>query len=185
MTPNKSLSYPDRIESRIGGMDMEDGFALLDQNMKILYKALARAHIRQSDADYDDWLSFARLQYLYHYQKRGSLSDEVFNRGVGRLIYLDIEKQRGSIVKDLQRVSRVNEFAEESTGIDITELEVRELLQAAVVRMTGIQRQIFVLLIDEGLTQAQIARQLQISRQAVYGHVEKIRKIMSDVLGRE
>lgn len=164
---------------------MSDGFELLDHNMKILYKALARAHIRQGDEDYADWLSFARLQYLYHYQKRGDLSDEVFNRGVGRLIYLDIEKQRGSIVRDLQRVSRVNEFAEESTGIDITELEVRELLQAVVVKMTGLQRRIFVLMIDDGLTQAQIARQLQISRQAVHGHVEKIRRIMSEVLGRE
>lgn len=164
---------------------MGAGFELLDYNMKILYKALARAHIRQGDEDYADWLSFARLQYLYHYQKRGALSDEVFNRGVGRLVYLDIEKQRGSIVKDLKRASRVNEFAEESTGIDITELEVRELLQAAVVSMTEIQRQVFALLIDEGLTQAQIARQLQISRQAVHGHVAKIRKIMTEVLRQE
>ena len=164
---------------------MEAGFTLLEHNMKILYKALARAHIRQGDGDYADWLSFARLQYLAHYQKRGALSDEVFNRGVGRLIYLDIEKQRGSIVKDLQRASRVNELAAESTGIDITQLEVRELIQAAMARMTGIQRQVLALLVDDGLTQAQIARRLQLSRQAVHSHVAKIRKIMTEVLRQE
>lgn len=88
---------------------MTDGFELLSQNMKILYKALARAHIRQGDIDYEDWLSFARWQYIYHYERRGELSEVVFNRGVGRLIYLGIEKQRGAIVKDLQRASRVND----------------------------------------------------------------------------
>lgn len=164
---------------------MGDGFELLAQNMKILYKALARAHIRQGDDDYEDWLSFARLQYVYHYERRGELSDIAFNRGVGRLIYLDIEKQRGSIVKDLHRASRVNDEVAMNTGVDITQMEVRETITEAISAMTDLQRQIFILVVDEGMKQAQIARQLGMSRQSVHGQVVKIRKIMTKVLGRE
>lgn len=164
---------------------MADGFELLAQNMKILYKALARAHIRQGDMDYEDWLSFARLQYVYHYERRGELSDVAFNRGVGRLIYLDIEKQRGSIVKDLQRASRVNHEVAMNTGVDITQLEVRETITESLSMMTELQRQIFILLVDDGLKQAQVARQLGMSRQSVHAQVVKIRKIMAKVLGRE
>ncbi|WP_125711233.1 sigma factor-like helix-turn-helix DNA-binding protein [Lacticaseibacillus porcinae] len=160
------------------------GFELLAKNMKILYKALARAHIRQGDADYDDWLSFSRLQYVYHYEKRGELSDVAFNRGVGRLIYLDIEKQRGSIVKDLQRASRVNAQVESIVGVDITEMEVREMITEALGSMTELQRQILVMMIDGGMKQVDIARELGISRQAVHGQVVKIREIMTKVLGQ-
>ena len=164
---------------------MADGFELLAQNMKILYKALARAHIRQGDGDYEDWLSFARLQYVYHYERRGKLTDIGFNRGVGRLIYLDIEKQRGSIVKDLQRASRVNEDDAMDTSVDITQMEVRETISESLREMTELQRQIFILMVDEGMKQAQIARQLGMSRQSVHGQVVKIRKIMSKLLKRE
>ncbi|WP_407894959.1 RNA polymerase sigma factor [Lacticaseibacillus sp. N501-2] len=164
---------------------MTDGFELLAQNMKIVYKALARAHIRQGDMDYDDWLSFARLQYIYHFERRKDLSDVAFNRGVGRLIYLDIEKQRGSIVKDLRRATRVNTEASTDTDTDITELEVRETITEALSLMTSLQRQIFIMMVDEELKQTQIARQLGISRQAVNAQVTKIRKIMVKVLGRE
>lgn len=166
-------------------MIVGDGFELLAQNMKILYKALARAHIRQGDDDYEDWLSFARLQYVYHYERRGRLSDVAFNRGVGRLIYLDIEKQRGSIVKDLQRASRVNDDVAMNSGVDITQMEVCETITEALRAMTDLQRQIFILMVDEGMKQAQIARQLGMSRQSVHGQVVKIRKIMTKVLGRE
>lgn len=164
---------------------MTDGFELLAQNMKIVYKALARAHIRQADIDYDDWLSFARLQYMYHFERRKSLSDVAFNRGVGRLIYLDIEKQRGSIVKDLQRATRVNAEASTDTDTDITQLEVRETITEALSLMTSLQRRIFIMMVDKELKQSQIARQLGISRQAVNAQVIKIRKIMVKVLGRE
>lgn len=164
---------------------MPDGFELLALNMKILYKALARAHIRQGNMDYEDWLSFARLQYIYHYQRRGDLSDEAFNRGVGRLVYLDIEKQRASIAKDLKRASRDNEQRPTDTNVDITQLEVREAIIEALGKMTGRQRQIFILIVDEGLKQAQIARKLGMSRQSVHAQVVKIRQIMVKVLGRE
>lgn len=164
---------------------MTDGFELLSQNMKILYKALARAHIRQGDIDYEDWLSFARWQYIYHYERRGELSEVVFNRGVGRLIYLGIEKQRGAIVKDLQRASRVNDDVAMNTGVDITQLEVRETITESLSMMTQLQRQIFILLVDDGLKQAQVARRLGMSRQSVHAQVVKIRKIMAKVLGRE
>lgn len=168
-----------------GKTTVGDGFELLAQNMKILYKALARAHIRQGDDDYEDWLSFARLQYVYHYERRGGLSDVAFNRGVGRLIYLDIEKQRGSIVKDLQRASRMNDDAALNTGVDITEMEVRETITESLSAMTELQQKIFILMVDEGMKQAQIARQLGMSRQSVHGQVVKIRKLMTKVLGRE
>jgi RNA polymerase sigma factor (sigma-70 family) len=171
--------------SQIGGIIMADGFELLAQNEKILYKALARAHIRQGDIDYDDWLSFARLQYLYHYQRRGELSDIVFNRGVGRLIYLDIEKQRGSILRDLRRASRVNETQETVIGMDITQLEVREAITEALAAMTTLHRRIFIMRFDDGLKQAEIARQLGISRQAVNNQMRKIREIIGKVLERE
>lgn len=184
MTPHNFLSYPDQ-HSQIGGIGMTDGFELLAQNMKIVYKALARAHIRQADIDYDDWLSFARLQYMYHFERRKSLSDVAFNRGVGRLIYLDIEKQRGSIVKDLQRATRVNAEASTDTDTDITQLEVRETITEALSLMTSLQRRIFIMMVDKELKQSQIARQLGISRQAVNAQVIKIRKIMVKVLGRE
>ena len=164
---------------------MAEGFELLEQNMKILYKALARAHIQQDNIDYDDWLSFARLQYVYHYQRRGELSDVVFNRGVGRLIYLDIEKQRGLILRDLRRASRVNEAQETVIGVDITQLEVREAITEALAAMTALQRQIFTMRFDDGLKQADIARQLGISRQAVNTQMKKIRAIMLEVLDRE
>lgn len=164
---------------------MLDGFELLAPNMKILYKALARAHIRQGDTDYEDWLSFARLQYIYHYQRRGALSDEAFNRGVGRLVYLDIEKQRASIAKDLKRASQDNNHRPTQTNVDITQLEVREVITEALGKMTERQRQIFILIVDDGLKQAQIARKLGMSRQSVHAQVVKIRKIMVKVLGRE
>lgn len=164
---------------------MADGFELLAQNMKILYKALARAHIQQGDIDYDDWLSFARLQYVYHYQRRGELSEMVFNRGVGRLIYLDIEKQRGSILRDLRRASRVNETQKTVIGMDITQLEVREAITKALGAMTVLQRQILTMRFDGGLKQADIARQLGISRQAVNVQMKKIRAIMVEVVDRE
>lgn len=168
-----------------GGTTMTDGFELLAPNMKVLYKALVRAHIRQGDDDYEDWLSFARLQYVYHYERRGKLSDIAFNRGVGRLIYLDIEKQRGSIAKDLQRAGRVNDQFSASAEVDITKLEVRETITEALGSMTKLQRHIFVLMVDEGMKQAQIARQLGMSRQSVHGQVVKIRKIMVKVLDQE
>jgi predicted XRE-type DNA-binding protein len=184
--PKECPCYLDRIKAcQIGGVAMADGFELLAQNMKILYKALARAHIRQVDDDYEDWLSFSRLQYVYHYERRGELSDVAFNRGVGRLIYLDIEKQRGSILKDLQRASRVNEEVAVNTGVDITQMEVRETITESLSAMTELQRQIFILMVDDGMKQAQIARQLGMSRQSVHGQVVKIRKIMAKVLGRE
>lgn len=164
---------------------MAEGFELLAANEKILYKALARAHIQQGDGDYEDWLSFARLQYIHHYQQRGALSDEVFNRGVGRLIYLDIEKQRGSIVRDLRRASRVNEDQTTSIGTDITQLEVRETITEALKAMTALQRRIFIMRFDEDLKQADIARDLGITRQAVNAHMQKIRDIVNVVLGRE
>lgn len=163
---------------------MADGFELLTQNMKILYKALARAHIKQVDVDYADWLSFAQIQYIHHYQRRGELSDVTFNRGVGRLIYLDIEKQRGAIVKDLRRASRVNEEAAAFIGMDITTMEVRELITEALDKMTALQQRILTMRMDDGLTQAQIARQLGISRQAVHAQMQKIRGIMTQVLNR-
>lgn len=164
---------------------MPYGFKLLSLNMKILYKALARAHIRQGDMDYEDWLSFARLQYIYHYQRRGDLSDEAFNRGVGRLVYLDIEKQRASIAKDLKRASQDNDHRPTETNIDITQLEVREVISESLGKLTELQRQIFILIVDDGLKQAQIARKLGMSRQSVHAQVVKIRKIMVKALGRE
>ena len=164
---------------------MADGFELLAANMKILYKALARAHIRQNDGDYDDWLSFARLQYVYHYERRRALSDVAFNRGVGRLIYLDIEKQRGAIVRDLQRASLVNESAPVYADVDLTQMEVRETITEALGAMTEQQRQIFILMVDDEVKQADIARQLGMTRQGVHAQVVKIRKIMTKVLGRE